>query len=549
MQKILVFLFAIIFLATTAHADVEWLGGVTQEMHLHDKMTAGNYTIEVYNFPAPVEGYKPPMKDEWVPIENVNPFVAVRLYNKTALLDEFTLLEGEAHSYNDEVRITAETLPRGDAKEWINKFYNPTARITLQLSRTSVFGKSRIAINFSMGTEFKPPSLIQLDVKVKNNGGEDAMDPMVKIQVNTSFLKKEGILERQRLNNSDTLRKDEEIIVPITYYAPLLFDSENYSLDVTAEASWMDKNRTQTFKVANTSNITITVLPQWDFIVKKSVKSEVHIGDNITVSLTIENTGINDLELEVMDTIPDGFTLVKGNLTWKPRIKTGNSWTAIYTIKPPHPMSLSLPPANATYRTSLRNYTKESNSPSLLVHGPYITLFKSLPQEAIVGSNITATLIVSNTGDRLAIVNLTDRIPEGAELVDGDINAQLPLFGGEGKTIEYVIVFQNTGTFEVPPAMASFYEQQYTTYRGVVTSEARTINITVKPTPIASPQKTTVHVESVPEESLYERLSRIYVSSIPITVFAPLILILFTVIAYAISQKVRERKILKKYFR
>jgi len=545
MRKILIFLIAIIFLFMNASAQVEWSEGITRELHLGEKMTEGNYTIEVYNFPAPVEGYKPIGKEE-VPAVNIIPFVGVRLYNNTMLVEDWTLLQGDTRTYNDEVRITVESLPKGDAKEWINKYYNPTAKIKLQ---TGKFKESYVVITFTTGRECKPPSLIQLDVKVKNTGGEDAMDVSLNIVITTNLTKKEGILNWQRLNNTDTLKKGEEIIVPITYYTPLLFDEQNYMLNVAAESTWQDRNRTKTFKTSNTANFSIRILPQWDFTIQKSVKEAVHIGDDLLVSLTVQNTGLNYLDLEVVDTIPDGFTLLNGNLTWKPKIMKDGWWTESYKIKSPRPASLNLPPAKAIYRTALKNYTMESNSPGIVISGPHIILTKSLPLNGEVGSNLTVTLKVSNTGDRLAIVNLTDRIPKEANLVGGKVSAQLSLWGGEGKTIEYVLAFQNTGTFEVPPAEASFYEHLYITYRGVVTSETRTINITAKPE-VTSPQQTSMKIEkAAAKESLFASLSRIYVFSIPFPVFIVLVFILLTIIIFASYRQARERKILKKYFK
>lgn len=547
MLKIFIFLIASLFLFLNASADVEWSLGTTAELKIGEKMAEGNYTIEVYNFPAPVEGYTPLGKDEERPVMNVAPFVSLRLYNSTGLVADWTLLQGETRSYGDDVKITVENLPKGDSRVWINKYYDPSARLKFQMSK-NIFKESFVVIDFTAGKEYKPTSTIQLYVQVKNIGSEDAADVALDIQVNTGLRKKEGILKWQRLNNTDTLKKGEEITVPVSFYTPLLFDETDFALNVTAESTWQDRNRTKVFKASNTSNFTVRVLPQWDFTIQKSVKKEVHIGDIPVVSLTVQNTGGNDIDLEVVDTVPDGFTLLGGNLTWKPRLKKGDSWTETYRIKPRHPASLSLPPAKSTYRTNLRNYTVESNSPSLLIYGPYIVLDKAFPAEAEAGSNVTVTLKVSNTGDRLAIVNLTDRIPQEARFVYGITTAQLSLQGGESKTFEYVLAFQNTGAFTIPPAEASFYEHLYTTYRGVVTSEARTVNITAKPV-AAAPPEILVNIEGAPEESFFARLSGIHIFSIPVYVLVPLVIILSIVIIFIVQQKARERKILKKYFK
>lgn len=549
MQKISILLIATIFLVTSANAEVEWGEGITQELRLGEKMTSGNYTIEIVNFPAPVEGYKPLMKDEEKPAVPIYPFVVVRLYNKTTLVDEWTLFQGDVQTYNDEIKITVESLPKPDAKEWINKYYNPVAKIKLQTGKNPyAFKEPNIVINFTTGREYKPLSSIQLDVKVKNNGGEDAKDVNLNINVITSLVKTDGILYWQRLNNSDILKKNEEIIVPITYYTPLILDSGNYTLNVTAETSWTDINRTKKFKASNTSNFTVTVLQQWDFTVQKSVKKEVHIGDEAFVSITIQNTGLNDIDLDVIDSIPDGFTLLEGNITWKVKINKSDAWTALYKIKPDRPLSISLPAAKAIYRTNLRNYTKESNSPSLLVYGPYVIVEKSLPSEALVNSNVTVTLKVSNTGDRRAVINLTDSIPEGAYLVSGNLGSRLSLKGGDSNTMEYVVLFKNTGVFTLPPAEASFYEHLYIIYRGVVSSEPGIINITEPK--VTALETTTAPVElSAPDESLFSRLSGINVLSIPLTVFIPLVFILFTVLLYTVRQRAIEQRIWKKYFK
>lgn len=526
-----------------ASAQVETEYEKTMELHLGEKMVMGNYTVEVFNFPPPVEGYTPINKNtsigerKEIPAVPVNPFVGVRLYYDTTAVEEWYLIEGENESYNFKAWVTIEKLPEKNAQIWINKYYNPTAKIRINI-------KQPILITFDTKPVIKPPSTIEIQAKVKGSN-EDILYPSLNLWIDTKLVKKEGILTWYRLNNSDILKKDEEVKFNITYDTPLISDQENYNVNITAEATWQDINNKK-YNQLYTTNLTILVHPKWNFTIQKLVNNELNIRNDILVTVSIQNTGIGDIELEVNDVLPSNFTLLSGNLTWRPKIKSGDSWVGVYKMKAPYPMTVDMPHVNATYRTALKNYSIESGNSVLNIIGAYIIINKSFPQEWEVNNSMNVTLNVSNKGDRYVIVEFSDVIPEEASLVSGNLSERLLLPSGEKKILNYVIKFQNAGLFEVPAAKALYYDQQL---RITAISNVGIINITAAaintPIPVNKSlsgnmsEKVSVNVsnpdtmqEKIEAESLLSGILHYNVTSILYAVIS-IIFVLF-IILYAI---------------
>jgi hypothetical protein len=70
-----------------------------------------------------------------------------------------------------------------------------------------------------------------------------------------------------------------------------------------------------------------------------------------------------------------------------------------------------------------KNFTWESESKTINVHGAYLTLDKSLVQN---GSGYDVVLTVKDDGDRAAWVNIKDYVPSVVNYVEGSFEKSLP---------------------------------------------------------------------------------------------------------------------------
>lgn len=92
------------------------------------------------------------------------------------------------------------------------------------------------------------------------------------------------------------------------------------------------------------------------------------------------------------------------------------------------------------------NISVRSNGPVITVDGVCITVNKTThPEQIQEGDTVTVTLSVRNTGNADAIINLTDVLPPGAELISGDPTIHALLAANQTNETEYVIVLATPG--------------------------------------------------------------------------------------------------------
>jgi hypothetical protein len=76
-----------------------------------------------------------------------------------------------------------------------------------------------------------------------------------------------------------------------------------------------------------------------------------------------------------------------------------------YTLKPIKPGKFKLPKATAKFRVDGKDYTFESDTPTIVVNGPYIVLEKKVKVSVFnPGDNVRVTISVKNEGNRDAKV-------------------------------------------------------------------------------------------------------------------------------------------------
>lgn len=196
--------------------------------------------------------------------------------------------------------------------------------------------------------------------------------------------------------------------------------------------------------VVNANAIQININSPTIQVTKAADVAGAVVGDTITYTVTVSNTGTaNAASVVLTDALPAGLTFVGGSVTVGgiPRptyniisgaplgaLNLNSSVVVTYrAVVTSLPGTFLLPnSANAAFTFQMvaggQNITGviPSNTVSTPVYSPIIGINKSSNRTtATVGSTVTYTLLVSNTGNRAANVTLTDNIPTGSSFIPG----------------------------------------------------------------------------------------------------------------------------------
>ncbi|VVB94632.1 Uncharacterised protein [uncultured archaeon] len=167
---------------------------------------------------------------------------------------------------------------------------------------------------------------------------------------------------------------------------------------------------------------------------------------NVTVELLLHNAGSTEESVSVYDTVYENETLDQKHLTWLIKIKPGGSANISYIALPQKIGQYVFPPAVAKWK----NQSSASKEMTMTVHGPLIEITKSAVKK---NTRTDVKLLVSNTGDRPALVNVSDEIPGGYPVIDGVSDWSGLLEGGENTTLTYSL----EGNAETLPAALAIY--------------------------------------------------------------------------------------------
>ncbi len=249
------------------------------------------------------------------------------------------------------------------------------------------------------------------------------------------------------------IASDDAVDTEETTYARLrvpqsITETEGQPFTISVDATGFDEAGVMYSESASTE---ILVLPRFDLTIKKTVNSHISMDQMVWVRIDLENTGIRDLKVRLNDTIPSGFRLC-GNetLLWRFNITPGESMHCSYRIKPERPGIFDVPCAVAEFEIGEKknkNVSVRSYAPEIVVDGACITMNKTAhPIRISEGGRVTVTLNIANTGNMDAIVNLTDVLPKGAELISGDLTIHASLGANQTNETEYVVVISSPGT-------------------------------------------------------------------------------------------------------
>jgi len=313
-------------------------------------------------------------------------------------------------------------------------------------------------------------SEIRIKVTIENDGENDADLKHVDITIDPGDLSAIDDLTRHYSNL--TVDDDEKTFHTTLRVPSWVSDHEGELFEIVANATGFDEEGVMYTESASTG---VLVLPRFDLTVRKTVNSHISMDRAVWVRIDLENIGEEELEIELNDTVPEGFRLC-GNESpsWRFNITPSESARFSYHIEPVRPGVFYVPGAEAKFVIAGKNVSVWSSSQTITVDGAYIIMNKTAyPTKVSLGDPVTVTLNVRNTGNADAVIDLTEVIPPGANLVSGNATLHATLSGNQTSEIEYMINFSIPGnvTLAPPEIILAASDHSYASSLGMPTIE------------------------------------------------------------------------------
>ena len=459
--------------------DIQWGPATSSTLHKGGTITNGEYMIKAVNFAAPVQGVKELKTGNIIPVD-IEPSVAIEIYKNGVFMTK-TFFNTQSGPYIDpdyEVMVSVTGFLAKNAREWVYEYYDPSATVAL-----SIRGRPKLDITITTDKDTYTSNgdyYINAKYEVKNNGEAKAK------YVDLNFI--QGDL-KPRNGNPQDLHKYFQVIekggtqsFEVILEVPNLLDQKTYT--ITGLATGTDA---KDLKYNWNASKTITVSPKQNyFTLSKGMSSRIYLNNSVLVRLVATNGGMYDIyDIHINDSMNPNFEL-KSNMSmqWdRSVLKPGEEWViSTYSMKPleANINGFPIPSANAQFTVIGKPYSLSSASTLLVVNGPKINLTKSVLKPVVnMSENVTVTVSINNIGNIATKVEITDSLPEGANLVSGPLtNGPLFLEPNKPEGFTYVIRIDKEGIYELPPAKANYTDVVYKgTLRSKLSSEIPTVTV------------------------------------------------------------------------
>ncbi len=344
--------------------------------------------------------------------------------------------------YNNELMVRLVYIDKDRSKAFIET-YRP--------------GKPDVEVSLSSSSDiFEADEDISCMLRVTNNGTL----PLRKVKVENRA--SEGIFNKQALSMG-TLAPLQTVALTMGLDIPVA--ARGRSIFVTTEISGEDHSGntyyatdTQDFFVGPYIHITKEIRGDNGLYGKTIVATH----EQVRVSLKIKNMNDLPVALTVADSIPDSFVLQDTKkLEWKLQVAPHATEEITYIVSPRIPGNFTLGSAVAIWEDNGGVYEVTSASRQLMVNGSFVVADKVVNTEyAMNGEYITVILQVSNAGDQEVEVIMHDKVPTGADLVNGILDWSAKLAPGETSLQSYDIVFSEAGDYVLPELEVKYTDKQ-----------------------------------------------------------------------------------------
>jgi uncharacterized repeat protein (TIGR01451 family) len=244
-----------------------------------------------------------------------------------------------------------------------------------------------------------------------------------------------------------------------------------------------------------------------EVVITKSIdKSEIKLGENVTVTVKAKNTG-NDTAYNVTFTDPKQEHFVLEETTYEisntiPKMEYGESvpetLVYIYKLKATDAGTFELRAVNASYTNSAgQTYQSSSNTPSITVSGANILRANVETRMNVDRSSvernekITSNVVLRNTGNAPAqAVRLDILVPKGLEFVKGvegieTVNGTPRIYietlePNNDKEFTYTLKATEVGTYNVSSELSYEYNNGIEAQNQKVSNKSIPLSINVK---------------------------------------------------------------------
>ena len=314
--------------------------------------------------------------------------------------------------------------------------WGPTQFASIASTANLTAKKSNLEIHKTVDKEsVKIGDTLTYTISVKNNG-----DKVAKAIIYDNV--PEGTVLLNKDNNEDENTKKLTWRVTVE---PGETEKVEFTVRVKAEKGTIKNSAIINGKTTNETETGIINITG-----KKEVNtSEAKVGDTLTYTITLTNSGNATGTVTVTDEIPAGTTLVEKSITNNGVESNGTiTWTDV-EVKAGDTVEVSFKVTiNSDTKTSVTNKAViDGNKPTEEVETRIanITGAKSVDKStAKVGDTLTYTIILTNSGNADGTVTVTDEIPTGTTLVADSITAN-GSYNEENKTITWTDVKVEAG--------------------------------------------------------------------------------------------------------
>ena len=450
--------------------EVQWESGGKAVLYQSE-----NYTLEYRGENYTLEEYAVEVAD----FDKENGMVLLHLTKNGVLLSKAVLNATlDEYIYEDEIKINVFNTTDDAISHAPTKWENP--RIHIELSM-----KEKPCIYLSVTTDrtkYKPTDYdIRVTSKIVNNGA--AINDM-NVYIDPDGLR---VIDGRNTKQVD-IPDNSSGTVTTKLRVPSLLREQTFDIPVSLD--WVDINGV----ARNLSRSTlITVLPICDLKVTKTAgDGSIDLHVPVPVRIQVENTGIVNLTIELSDQLPQDFELVDDqDLKWHFDLKPQEKKCYSYFITALKPGEFPTDPATAQWNMQGENFSVQSNTPSIIVDGACIIINKTaLPGEVDIGDNVTVTLSAMNTGNVPATVYMTDSIPAGTFLLNGNTTLKTILEKNQSCSTTYVISMGSAGNIILPSPVVEIVNDAYSR---VQISGMVSINVSSPQAKEAVPEPTVRH--------------------------------------------------------
>ena len=314
--------------------------------------------------------------------------------------------------------------------------WGPTQFASIASTANLTAKKSNLEIHKTVDKEsVKIGDTLTYTISVKNNG-----DKVAKAIIYDNV--PEGTVLLNKDNNEDENTKKLTWRVTVE---PGETEKVEFTVRVKAEKGTIKNSAIINGKTTNETETGIINITG-----KKEVNtSEAKVGDTLTYTITLTNSGNATGTVTVTDEIPAGTTLVEKSITNNGVESNGTiTWTDV-EVKAGDTVEVSFKVTiNSDTKTSVTNKAViDGNKPTEEVETKVanITGAKSVDKStAKVGDTLTYTITLTNNGNADGTVTVTDEIPTGTTLVADSITAN-GSYNEENKTITWTDVKVEAG--------------------------------------------------------------------------------------------------------